>query len=68
MPYQRISEVIKTSIIEALERDEDFYEVARLLNVKRTTAHGIIKRWQEHGVVVRPRGGAREATKKWIVK
>lgn len=64
MPYQRLSEIVKTSIIEAFQRDEDYYEVARLLNVKRTTAHGIVKRWQEHGVVVRPRGGAREATTK----
>ena len=64
MHYQRISEIVKTSIIEAFQRDEDYYEVARLFNVKRTTAHGVVKRWQEHGVVVRPRGGAREATTK----
>ena len=46
-PYQRISEIIKTSVVEAFEWDEDFYEVARLLNVKQT----------RHGAVVGPRGG-----------
>ena len=64
MSYQRISEAVKTSIIAAFERDDDYYEAARLLNVKRTTAHGIVKRWQEHGTVVRPRGGARPARNK----
>ena len=64
MPYQKITDAVKTSIVEAFQRDEDYLEAARLLNVKRTTAHGIIRRFQETGVIVRPRGGARVARKK----
>ncbi|GFN89463.1 NAD(P)H:quinone oxidoreductase-like protein [Plakobranchus ocellatus] len=40
----------------------DYVDVARLLNVKRTTAYNIVKRAeQNHGQIERPRGGHRHA-------
>jgi len=59
MPYNRISEETKRQIVAAYNNEEDYIDVARILGVKRTTAYGIIRRHQEHGAVVRPRGGAR---------
>ena len=43
----------------AFNNEEDYIDVARILGVKRTTAYGIIRRHQEDGAIVRPRGGAR---------
>ncbi len=59
MPYGRISEETKWQIVAAFNREEDYIEVARILGVKRTTAYGIVRRHQENGAIVRPRGGAR---------
>ena len=38
---------------------EDYVETAKLLGIKRTTAWGIVRRYQLYGQVNRPRGGAR---------
>ncbi len=59
MPHQRITEDTKTRIIEAFEQEEDYIDVARLLHVKRSSAYSIVRRYQENGIVVRLRGGAR---------
>ena len=61
MDYNRISEETKRRIVTAFGDEEDYIEVARILGVKRTTAYGIVRRFQEHGAIVRPRGGARVA-------
>ena len=59
MPYNRISDDVKQRIVEAHEREEDYREVARLFRVKMSTAYSIIRRHQEDGLIVRPRGGHR---------
>lgn len=59
MPYQRISEETKRQIVAAFDREEDYVEVARILGVKRTSAYGIVRRYQVDNVIVRDRGGAR---------
>lgn len=59
MPYNRISDDVKRRIVEAHEREEDYREVARLFGVKMSTAYSIIRRHQEDGLIVRPRGGHR---------
>ena len=64
MPYDRVKRSAKQAIIDAYENEEDYIEVARLLQVKRTTAYGIIRRWRETGAVDRPRGGSRQQRKK----
>ncbi|GFO46270.1 parathyroid hormone/parathyroid hormone-related peptide receptor-like [Plakobranchus ocellatus] len=52
----------KRRIYESYVRGEDYVDVARLLNVKRTTAYNIVKRAeQNHGQIERPRGGHRHA-------
>ncbi len=65
MPYQKISLQVKQSIIDAYRRDEDYLAAAALLNVKRTTAHGILSRYIATGLVMKPRGGRREQSSKW---
>lgn len=63
--YQKISEMDKRRLVAAFEDDaQDYLEVARILNIKRTTAWSIIQRHIEHGVVVRPRGGHRDGAQK----
>ena len=59
MPYTKILKQIKQQIISAFNNEKDYIDVARILEVKRITAYGIVRRNQEYGVVVRPRGGAR---------
>ena len=59
MPYNKISEADKRRIVEAHDREEDYFEVARVLGVARTTAWAIIRRYQLHNEVIRPRGGRR---------
>ena len=59
MPRDRVSAEDKQRIIDAYANGEDYVETARLLGVKRTTAWGIVRRYQLHGQVNRPRGGAR---------
>ncbi len=58
MPYRKVSHEDKQRIIYAHDHDEDYFKVARILNIKRTTAWAIIRRHQLTGVVVLPRGGA----------
>ena len=60
MPYQNVPTSKKQRIIDAFERLENYIEAGRLLGVKRTTAYGIARRWNENGVVERPRGGLRQ--------
>ena len=43
----------------AYESHEGYTETARQLDIAQATAYGIIRRYQQHGVVARPRGGAR---------
>ena len=47
----------RNSISEAHATGEDYVEVVRLLNVKRTLAWFIIYRFQQYGQVLRQRGG-----------
>ena len=60
MPNQRISLATKQAIVDAFSREEDYVAAARLLQVKRTTAHSIVNRWIQYGHVERPRGGFRQ--------
>ncbi|GFO43115.1 hypothetical protein PoB_006962000 [Plakobranchus ocellatus] len=60
--YAKINTDDKRRIYESYVRGEDYVDVARLLNVKRTTAYNIDKRAeQNHGQIERPRGGHRHA-------
>lgn len=59
MPRRRISETDKERIINAFNNGEDYVQTAALLGIGRTTAWGIVRRFQQTGLVVRPRGGAR---------
>ncbi|GFN84345.1 Dde superfamily endonuclease [Plakobranchus ocellatus] len=60
--YSKINTDDKRRIYESYVRGEDYVDVARLLNVKRTTAYNIVKRTeQNHGQIERPRGGHRHA-------
>ena len=54
----------KQRLIVAHEAGENYYEIARILNIKRSTAWGIIRRHQITGVVELPREGARPAVQK----
>ena len=46
-------------IIDTFANEEECVETAELLGVKRITAWGIVRRYQLHGHVNWPRGGAR---------
>ena len=60
--YSKINIDDKRRIYESYVRGEDYIDAARLLNVKRTTAYNIVKRAeQNHGEIIRPRGGHRHA-------
>ena len=62
MPYQRISVTDKTWLIEAYNRDEDYYALATHLNIKRGTAYAIIRRSMgRDGLAERASGGNRRA-------
>ena len=64
MPRDRVSAEDKQCIIDAYVNGEDYVETAKLLSVKRTTTWGIVRRYQLHGQVNQPRGGARNR-KSW---
>ena len=55
----RVQEVDRRRIICVYERGEDFVEAARVLNIPRTTAYSIIRRFQQTGerVAANPAGG-----------
>ena len=57
MPRNRISTIDKERIIAAYERNDDYTETARHLNIAQGTAYAIIRRYQRFGVAARPRGG-----------
>ncbi|GFO21048.1 transposase [Plakobranchus ocellatus] len=60
--YSKINTDDKRRTYESYVRSEDYVDVPRLLNVKRTTAYNIVKRAeQNHGQIERPRGGHRHA-------
>ena len=60
--YSKINIDDKRRIYESYVRGEDYIDAARLLNVKRTIAYNIVKRAeQNHGEIIRPRGGHRHA-------
>ncbi|GFO49870.1 hypothetical protein PoB_007637500 [Plakobranchus ocellatus] len=60
--YSKINTDDKRRIYESYVRGEDYVDVARLLNVKRTTAYNIVKRAeQNHGQIERPRADHRHA-------
>ena len=62
--YKKITEVDKQRQYDAYNRGEDYFDLARQLGIKRTTAWSIIiKRTDENdGQVSQPRGGARRAS------
>ena len=59
MPYCRVTTEVKQAIIDAYENHEDYLEAARLLQVKWTTAYGIVPRWKEKGVIEQRPGGVK---------
>lgn len=59
MPYSRISRDDKERLIATYENGNDYQELARVMNVRRTTAYSIIRRYVVSGEVERPRGGFR---------
>ena len=60
--YSKINIDDKRRIYESYVRGEDYFDAARLLNVKRTTAYNIVKRAeQNHEEIIRPRGGHRHS-------
>ena len=59
MPYSRISRDDKERLITAYENGNDYQELARAMNIRRTTAYSIIRRYIVSGEVERPRGGFR---------
>ena len=60
--YSKINIDDKRRIYESYVGGEDYIDAARQLNVKRTTAYNIVKRAeQNHGEIIRPRGGQRQA-------
>lgn len=59
MPYTKITDVDKQRIIDSYARHGNYAETARVLGIKRPTAYAIIRRYQNHGVLSKPRGGAR---------
>ena len=62
MPYQRISVTDKTRLIEAYNRHEYYYDLAKHLNIKRGTSYAIIRRSMgRDGLDERARGGNRRA-------
>ena len=59
MRRNRISEFNKQRIVAVYERSEDYAETTGQLDILQATAYAIIRRYQQHGVVVRPRVGRR---------
>ena len=59
MPYCRVTTEVKQAIIDAYENHEDYLEAARPLQLKRTTAYGIVRRWKEKGIFQQRGGGVR---------
>ena len=60
--YSKISENDKQRLFEAYQQGEDYIQLAKLLNIKRTTAYHIIKRAETNGgAVAKPRGGVRHS-------
>ena len=58
MPRNRISTADKERIIAAYQRNDDYAETARHLNIAQGTAYVIIRRYQQFGVASRQCGGA----------
>ena len=59
MLRNRISKDDKARIIESYRSGGDYVETSKMLGVHRTTAWGIVRRFQLYGVINRPRGGSR---------
>lgn len=59
MPYTRISIVDKERLITEYENGNDYQALARSMNIGRTTAYSIVRRYLDTGEVARPRGGFR---------
>ena len=60
MSYQRISDADKQRLYDAFNQGEDYFEVARLLGIKRNTAYCILRRiYERDGVLTLPCGGVR---------
>ena len=60
--YSKISENDNQRLFEAYQQGEDYIQLAKLLNIKRTTAYHIIKRAETNGgAVAKPRGGVRHS-------
>ena len=59
MPYSRISAEYKQRLIAAYENGDDYRHLAELLNITRTTAYAIVRRFVNDGRIERPRGGFR---------
>jgi transposase len=62
MPRAKISTVDKERILAAHQNGHDYVEAARILNINRKSAWGIVSRaLKRNGVAVVPRGGHRFA-------
>ena len=60
MPYAKISSVDKERLFDAYRNGEDYVQLARQLNIKRTTAYAIVRRGVENdGRIAKERGGFR---------
>ena len=58
MPRNRITDTDKQRIVDAYRNHENYVEVARVLGICQSSAYAIVRRYQRHGVVSRPRGGS----------
>ena len=59
---------MKTRLIEAYNRDEDYYALATHLNIKRRTAYAIIRRSMgQDGLAERARGGNRRVLRNSVM-
>ena len=59
MLYSRVSISDMERIITAYRNGNDYQELARAMNIGRTTAYSIVRRFIEPGEIARPRGGFR---------
>ena len=57
--YAKVSQHDKIRLVECYQKGGDFVELAGQLNVKRTTAYSIVRRFIENDGREKQRGGAR---------
>ena len=59
--YSKISKNDKQRLFEAYQQGEDYIQLAKLLNIKRTTAYHIKRAETNGGAVAKPRGDVRHS-------